>query len=310
MDWAGVAEIEILYDGAEGWRRIGGPVEQGGSSPTPADFTAAPRLAPAATAEWVYEQFGPGGAQALDLRDGVDWTTVGYRAPEVFSAGHIPYALPYDVRSWLDGGRWPTPRESWGRFLELGPREGTYLTPGTEIVLYGEGPETDQLGLAYLLLRHMGIDVRVFAGGWDEWTADPDRPVVRVASAAEVAEALGELVHREVGATAPMPFYDLREVRDHGRGYLPGSEVLPWPDFPSGLEASLEQTWSGIDRRMTPIVLYCYGRDCIRSWEASVVAARSGFLDIRWLREGVEGWDAAGLPLWVDEGASGAGSDP
>ena len=46
-----------------------------------------------------------------------------------------------------------------------------------------------------------------------------------------------------------------------------------------------------MNRSQTPLVLYCYGRDCIRSRECATIAARHGFLNLLWYREGMDGWE-------------------
>ncbi len=46
-----------------------------------------------------------------------------------------------------------------------------------------------------------------------------------------------------------------------------------------------------------PIVLYCYGRECIRSRNAATHLARMGYMDLLWFREGMPAWLDAGLPV-------------
>src|SRR5262249_981102 len=90
--------------------------------------------------------------------------------------------------------------------------------------------------------------------------------------------------------------FDLRlpGAAEHAR--LPGAVAVPAERLAERLDAVVQENWPGIDRLRVPIVFYCYGRNCIRSRDASALAARAGFRDILWFRDGIQGWTAAGYP--------------
>ena len=166
-------------------------------------------------------------------------------------------------------------------------------------VLYGEDASDPRPDLGYLFLNLAGLDVRVFPGGWKEWKADGARPVVRVVSAADLAVRLRR---ENPGLTADRPprgliLFDLREPRDFAIGHLPGALSLPFLHFPEDFGKAVAAGWPGADRATMPLVLYCYGIDCVRSRKAGAEAASLGFRDVLWFRGGVQEWRQAGYPL-------------
>lgn len=82
---------------------------------------------------------------------------------------------------------------------------------------------------------------------------------------------------------------------------LPGSVWLP--DVGRGtLSPELDAWFRGELSRLTggdkgrPVVLYCLA-DCWMSWNAAKRAAGYGYTNVVWYPDGVDGWQAAGLPL-------------
>lgn len=80
---------------------------------------------------------------------------------------------------------------------------------------------------------------------------------------------------------------------------LPGS--LWWPEIgrgalPDAVEARLRQRLRDVTQGDPPrlVVFYCLA-DCWMSWNAARRAGEMGF-DAAWFPEGVDGWQAAGLP--------------
>ena len=59
----------------------------------------------------------------------------------------------------------------------------------------------------------------------------------------------------------------------------------------------MEEKWPQARAARFPGVRYCYGRGCVRSRDAAARLARAGFTNLLWLREGLDAWRAAGLPL-------------
>ncbi|HYX22941.1 MAG TPA: rhodanese-like domain-containing protein, partial [Thermoanaerobaculia bacterium] len=254
----------------------------------------------AADGAWVRARMGTKGVELLDLRDAGIWMETDYEAPARFAAGHVPHALPFDFRRWLPGeGGWPAAGRVWETLQGLGPRAVTKVDPKAEFVLYGEGPEDPRPGLGYLLLRRAGIPVRVFPGGFQAWSRDPADPVVRIVGAPEVDRLLeaenpglkGDEVARSV------VLLDLREAWDFKHEHIPGAYNFPAYTEGTSIGTVVAARWPQAKAARTPVVLYCYGRPCIRSRDAAAKLAREGFTNLLWLREGIEAWREAGLPV-------------
>jgi rhodanese-related sulfurtransferase len=246
---------------------------------------------------WVADSFGQPGVELLDVRDARGWDR--WQTPPIFGEGHIPYSLPFDPRLLLPAaGGWPEPLAIRQRLATLGPRPGEPVHADSTFVLYGDDVQDPRIGLGYLLLVLAGFDVRVFPGGWREWTAG-ERPVVRVVAAAELAALLRR---EDPGLSQDRPprnaiLLDLRETPDFAIGHLPGARNLPYYSFDATFEAVVAAGWPGADRAAIPLVFYCYNSDCVRSRKAGSKAARLGFGRILWLRGGIQEWRDAGLPL-------------
>lgn len=294
LEWAGVGRVAVLDGTIEDWERAGGRLETETPQGSPRAFAEPGRAAAVANLSDLRESYGLSGFELLDLRDRGVWMKAGYRTPPRWGAGHVPYALPYDLLPWMESG-WPSVEACWSELEKLGPRHDAFVDLRAEFLLYGDGPEDPQLGLAYLLLRRMGVRARVVSEGFRAWAAEAGNPAVRIFEPAEVAELLlasaGEPVSRR-----PL-VVDLREARDFAEGHIPAAVNLPWFELPQTFEQALARERPGFSREHLPLIFYCYGRECIRSREAGNLAARSGFLRIGWLREGLGGWPEARLPL-------------
>ncbi len=301
LRWAGCPEVRIFDGDLETWRAAGGALKTGPARRPPAEFRRPSSDTVIVDSQWIAGSFGQQGVELLDVRDARGWDK--WQTPPIFGAGHIPYSLPFDPGALLlQGGGWPDAAELRTRLGQLGPRAGNPVKLESTFVLYGESPQDPRIGLGYLLLTLAGVETRVFPGGWQEWTAAKDHPVVRMISAAELASLLKQenpgldQDRRPRGAI----LLDLREPRDFAIGHLPGALCLPYTPFAEALgeilEARIEREWPAADRAL-PLVLYCYGPECIRSREAGLQAARLGFRNILWFRGGIPEWRQTGYPL-------------
>jgi thiosulfate/3-mercaptopyruvate sulfurtransferase len=298
LEWAGLKSVKVLTGGGAAGRGT----EKGLGARKAGAFTARPAPSAAADAAWVRGRIGEKGVEFLDLRDEGLWMETEYEAPARFAAGHLPHALPFDFRRWLPADR-QSSAAMWKTLQTLGPRAVTKIDPKAELVLYGEGPADFQPGLGYLLLRRAGIPVRVFAGGFGEWSRDPANPVERIVGAPEVDRLL-EAENPGLPDQVPQSviLLDLREMYDFKLEHIPGAFDFPAYSEGTSIEKVVEEKWPQARAARAPAILYCYGRGCIRSRDAAARLARAGFTNLLWLREGLDAWRAAGLPL-VERGA-------
>lgn len=137
-------------------------------------------------------------------------------------------------------------------------------------------------------------------------------PVPRTLAGATVLDTAGliELLARE-----PAVLIDVMPAprRPPGRGstrpwlpparrHIPGSFWLAnvgLGDLPPSTAAWLEERLGAITagRPDRPLVFYC-DRDCWMSWNAARRALRElGYRRVFWYPDGIQGWEAAGLPL-------------
>ncbi|MFH1277165.1 MAG: rhodanese-like domain-containing protein [Candidatus Eisenbacteria bacterium] len=258
-------------------QKIGSAAEQprGGSSASFDTTTVA-------NAPWVREHFGTEGVEILDVRDSTAW-----------EAGHVPHALPFDPRIVTGSdGTFMEGEEIRAILARLGPRPSTTVDLGAEFVVYDEGTGREA-ALAALVLRLGGIEkVRVFPGGWGEWSADSTAPVVRIATADEVDDRVGGT--DEENRRRNVLLVDVRNRRDHEIRYIPGSVCIRSDQFVDSLGAVVERACPGVDPGALTLVLYCYGPDCIRSRQCATWAARQGFRDLWWFLGGLPEWWGAG----------------
>lgn len=86
-------------------------------------------------------------------------------------------------------------------------------------------------------------------------------------------------------------FVDVRKDSDWDAGRIPGAIHL---DLKGKFT---EQSLSTEVKKEEPIVIYCNGSSCLRSSEASAMAAGWGFGKVHYYRDGFPAWKAAGNPV-------------
>lgn len=295
LEALGLPDVRVLRGGIPAWQRARLPVTKKVPAVSPCSLERAPTDALASHA-LVRESFGTPGFELMDVRD-QGWLGDDYGAPPRYSAGHIPMALPLDVTRFGDmAGDEVDPRQVQAFVATLGPRKSDPVRLTSTFILYGEGSEDARPMVGYLLLRAAGLKARVFVEGWKGWSQEGSSPVLRIVEAEEVARLMEAAASGATPANRAM-LVDLREPWDIRLGYLPGAQALPLRLMKGSFEPLIQQYWTQVDRRTVPLIFYCYGRSCIRSREASVFAARMGFSNMLWFREGMDGWRLEGRPL-------------
>ncbi len=301
LETAGCKNVRVLDGGWAAWLAAGLPDSRRAKKPQPRSF-GAPHGGGGAGREAVIEPaaaFAMQGLQLLDLRADGDWAAVGYAPPPAFRAGHAPASLPWDPRGGLPaGGRLPEPQADRAAFERFGPSAGATVDPTAPFALLGEGLSGPRQAIAYLRLRAMGLDARVVRGGFAAWQA-AGLPMVRIAEPAEVYALLGPAALAG-NRPAPLPILDLRDLADYDHGHLPGAAPLPPALLKEGapaVEAAVAARWPKADRARDPLIVLGYDRACLRGRTAALAAARAGFRDILWIRDGMAAWRAADLPV-------------
>lgn len=95
-------------------------------------------------------------------------------------------------------------------------------------------------------------------------------------------------------------FFDMRAAVNYGKGHIKGAVALPYEQKSAkseGFDASadrLNMAKLPADKS-APIVFYSDGPTGWKSYKAAVLAARAGYSNVKWMREGTAGWKAKGF---------------
>ncbi|HMM47867.1 MAG TPA: rhodanese-like domain-containing protein [Thiobacillaceae bacterium] len=117
-------------------------------------------------------------------------------------------------------------------------------------------------------------------------------PGARVVSAADVEKLIAQ------GA----PVFDVRDEEEYRKGHVPGARGVPYKEGSAkevGFDpADDEFPLSRLPRdKNAPLVMYCDGTFCWKSYKSATVAIRAGWKNIAWFRGGFPEWKEAGLPI-------------
>ncbi|MFH1865158.1 MAG: rhodanese-like domain-containing protein [Candidatus Eisenbacteria bacterium] len=315
LEVAGAGRVALLDGGVAGWRAAGHALASEPTVRAPAEWAPEPATELLATREYVRRSFGEPDVEIIDARGRDAWLGPVEREEwgTLKRVGHVPHALPFDFTCFFaPDGTLLEPGETWSSFARLGPRPANPVDLSVDFVVHGWGmPRGDGFGksedeawgdgpLGYFLLRRAGIArVRLYPGGWRDWSGDPYLPVVRVVNAEELMHRLRRSRHwlRPDAPREELAFFDVRHPADHARGHIGGSVSLRSDYFADSLDVRIERYWPDIDRLTTPVVTYCYGEDCIRSRATSTAAAKKGFVYIERFVGGLDEWRYAGGEL-------------
>lgn len=108
--------------------------------------------------------------------------------------------------------------------------------------------------------------------------AQPDTAQVRVKeiSPQELSTLLGQVY-----------VVDVNEPENFAEAHVPGAKLMAYDaikaeDLPAN--------------KLTMLVFYCWSPECPAAGKAAETAAKLGHTDVRWMKEGITGWQDAGLP--------------
>lgn len=88
-------------------------------------------------------------------------------------------------------------------------------------------------------------------------------------------------------------FIDVRNPRLYAKAHVPGALHL---DFKNNFD---ESKLDAVAKKDQPIVIYCSGVKCSRSYRASAKAVSWGFTKVHYFRGGIVEWKKAGYPVVV-----------
>lgn len=95
---------------------------------------------------------------------------------------------------------------------------------------------------------------------------------------------------------------DVRSAAEYAEGHIDGAINVPYKEK-SAKAADFDAALDSVDLAKLPadkgaaIVTYCNGPDCWKSYKGAIAAIKAGYSKVNWLREGLPGWKAKGLPV-------------
>ncbi|MBL8373176.1 rhodanese-like domain-containing protein [Accumulibacter sp.] len=97
-------------------------------------------------------------------------------------------------------------------------------------------------------------------------------------------------------------FFDTRSPLNFGKGHLPGATLIAYKEKSEfALDFDARQDSFDIARlpadKNATIVIHSDGPSGWKSYKATVLAAKAGYRDVLWMRDGYAGWTAKGLPV-------------
>ncbi len=117
-------------------------------------------------------------------------------------------------------------------------------------------------------------------------------PGAKLVSAAEVQQLIAKGI----------PVYDVRDDEEYRKGHVPGSRSVPYKEG-SAKEVGFdpgddEFALTRLPRdKNAPLVMYCDGTICWKSYKSAAVAVQAGWKNIYWFRGGFPEWKEANLPI-------------
>lgn len=100
-----------------------------------------------------------------------------------------------------------------------------------------------------------------------------------------------------------MKIFDVRKKAEYVEAHIPGAVSVPY-DEKSEKAANFDSKKDNLDLskfpadKNEPIILYCNGPRCWKSYKASVLLVKAGHKKIYWYRnDGFPGWKSKGYPV-------------
>ena len=98
-----------------------------------------------------------------------------------------------------------------------------------------------------------------------------------------------------------VPMIDTRVAAEYAEKTIKGAKNVPYKEK-SAKEVDFDATKDDFDLgklpadKAAPIVFFCNGPECWKSYKASVAAKKAGYSKINWLRGGFPEWSSKTLP--------------
>ena len=94
---------------------------------------------------------------------------------------------------------------------------------------------------------------------------------------------------------------DSRVANEYAESHIKGAISVPYKEK-SAKSADFDASQDSFDLsklpadKNTPMIIYCNGAECWKSYKASSAAVKAGYKTVYWLRLGIPEWKAKGYP--------------
>ena len=98
-----------------------------------------------------------------------------------------------------------------------------------------------------------------------------------------------------------VPLIDTRVAAEYAEAHIKGAKNVPYKEK-SAKTVDFDASQDSFDLsklpadKNAPVVFYCNGPECWKSYKASKAAVSAGYKKVQWYREGFPDWKAKGLP--------------
>lgn len=98
------------------------------------------------------------------------------------------------------------------------------------------------------------------------------------------------------------PIIDTRVANEYAEAHIKGAKSVPYKEkSPKDVAFDPKEDRFDLARlpadKNAPIIFYCNGPECWKSYKASKVAAEAGWRRVQWLRGGIPEWKARGFAV-------------
>jgi rhodanese-related sulfurtransferase len=98
------------------------------------------------------------------------------------------------------------------------------------------------------------------------------------------------------------PVFDVRVANEYAEAHVKGAKSVPYKEK-SAKAADFDGSQDSFDLaklpsdKSAPVVFYCNGPECWKSYKASKTAVQAGYRQVFWFRGGMPEWKHQGFPV-------------
>lgn len=169
LDYLGFGDRTLIMDGGmSAWMSQGYAVTSDPSLPRQGALTPHPRTDVVVTVEWMKDNYANPATAVIDSRNKEYYT--GQDRGNSQRPGHIPGARSLPFSELIDEEYRFKDKEMLGELFRKD------ITEGKTVVSYCHIGQ--QASLTYFVARYLGYDARMYDGSMNEWSRNPDLPLV------------------------------------------------------------------------------------------------------------------------------------